>query len=60
MIENVPDLGSEATDLPQLLAELDAFLAHACPEGPRAIALDTLARCMGEADENSARDMGGL
>jgi hypothetical protein len=58
MIENVPDLGSEATDLPQLLAELDAFLAQACPEGPRAIALDTLARCMGEADENSARDMG--
>jgi AAA domain-containing protein len=57
MIENVPDLGSEATDLPQLLAELDAFLAQACPEGPRAIALDTLARCMGEADENSARDM---
>ncbi len=28
MIENVPDLGSEATDLPQLLAELDAFLAR--------------------------------
>jgi hypothetical protein len=58
MIENVPDLGSETTDLPQLLAELDAFLVHACPGGPRAIALDTLARCMGEADENSARDMG--
>src|SRR5882724_8865784 len=58
MIENVPDLGSEATDLPQLLVELGAFLAQACPEGPRAIALDTLARCMGEADENSARDMG--
>lgn len=58
MIENVPDLGSEATDLPRLLAELDAFLAQVCPEGPRAIALDTLARCMGEADENSARDMG--
>ncbi len=58
MIENVPDLGSETTELPQLLAELDAFLAQACPERPRAIALDTLARCMGEADENSARDMG--
>jgi RecA-family ATPase len=58
MIENVPDLGSEATDLPQLLAELDAFLAQACPQGLRAIVLDTLARCMGEADENSARDMG--
>lgn len=58
MIENVPDLGSEATDLPQLLAELDAFIAQRCPEGPRAIVLDTLARCMGEGDENSARDMG--
>lgn len=60
MIENVPDLGSEATDLPQLLAELDAFSAATCPEGPRAIVLDTLARCMGEGDENSARDMGRL
>jgi hypothetical protein len=58
MIENVPDLGSETSDLPQLLAELDAFVAQNCPEGPRAIVLDTLARCMGEADENSARDMG--
>ena len=58
MIENVPDLGSEATDLPQLLAELGAFVGQACPGGPRAIVLDTLARCMGEADENSARDMG--
>lgn len=58
MIENVPDLGSEATDLPQLLAELDAFVAERCPDGPRAIVLDTLARCMGEGDENSARDMG--
>ncbi|EIG56075.1 helicase RepA family protein [Bradyrhizobium sp. WSM1253] len=58
MIENVPDLGSEATDLPQLLAELDAFIAATCPEGPRAIVLDTLARCMGEGDESSARDMG--
>lgn len=60
MIENVPDLGSEATDLPQLLAELDAFIAERCQEGPRAIVLDTLARCMGEGDENSARDMGRL
>lgn len=58
MIGDVPDLGSEATDLPQLLAELDAFKAAHCPEGPRAIVLDTLARCMGEGDENSARDMG--
>lgn len=60
MIENVPDLGSEATDLPQLLAELDAFIAGQCPSAPRAIVLDTLARCMGEGDENSARDMGRL
>lgn len=58
MIDNVPDLGSEVTDLQQLLSELDAFIGQACPEGPRAIVLDTLARCMGEADENSARDMG--
>jgi hypothetical protein len=58
MIENVPDLGSEATDLPQLLAELDAFMVDMAMERPRAITLDTLARCMGEADENSARDMG--
>jgi hypothetical protein len=58
MIENVPDLGSEATDLPQLLTELDAFIEMHAPDGIRAIALDTLARCMGAADENSARDMG--
>jgi hypothetical protein len=58
MIENVPDLGSEQTDLPQLLTDLDAFIAQRAPEGVRAIALDTLARCMGEADENAARDMG--
>jgi hypothetical protein len=59
MIENVPDLGSEATDLPQLLTELGSFLASAGVRfGPRAIVLDTLARCMGAADENSARDMG--
>jgi RecA-family ATPase len=58
MIGNVPDLGSEATDLPQLLAELDAFIQIYAPDGVRAIVLDTLARCMGAADENSARDMG--
>lgn len=58
MIGNVPDLGSEATDLPQLIAELDAFIKAHAPDGVLAIALDTLARCMGAADENSARDMG--
>ena len=58
MIENLPDLGSTTTDLPQLLAELDAFIARTCPGGPRAIVLDTLARCMGEGDESTARDMG--
>lgn len=58
MIENVPDLGSEATDLQQMLAELDAYIAETCLSPPRAIILDTLARCMGEADESSARDMG--
>jgi hypothetical protein len=58
MVDNVPDLGSEQTDLPRLLADLDAFIAERAPEGVRAIVLDTLARCMGEADENAARDMG--
>ena len=58
MIENVPDLGSDTTDLGHLIVELDAFRAASCTDGPRAIVLDTLARCMGEADENSARDMG--
>jgi hypothetical protein len=58
MIDSVPDLGSEQTDLPRLLADLDAFIAERAPEGVRAIVLDTLARCMGEADENTARDMG--
>jgi AAA domain len=58
MIENVPDLGSEQTDLPLLITELDAFITRLAPNGVRAIVLDTLARCMGEADENSARDIG--
>lgn len=58
MIENVPDLGSEQTDLQVLMAELDQFIALNAPDGVRAICLDTLARCMGEGDENSARDMG--
>ena len=58
MVDNVPDLGSEQTDLPRLVADLDAFIAEQAPEGVRAIVLDTLARCMGEADENAARDMG--
>nr|WP_249805485.1 AAA family ATPase [Bradyrhizobium sp. 76] len=58
LIEDVPDLGSQATDLAQLLAELDTFIAQRCLDGPRAIVLDTLARCMGDGDENSARDMG--
>jgi hypothetical protein len=58
MIENVPDLGSERTDLPDLLAELDQFVQIHAPVGIKAVVLDTLARCMGQADENSARDMG--
>jgi AAA domain len=58
MIENVPDLGSEHTDLPELIRELDGLVKAHAPGGLKAIVLDTLARCMGEADENSARDMG--
>ncbi len=47
MIEEVPDLGSETTDAPQLIAVLDRFIADRGLPPPRAIALDTLARCMG-------------
>jgi len=58
MIEEVPDLGSEATDVHRLIAVLDRFLADRGLPAPRAIALDTLARCMGSGDENTAKDMG--
>jgi hypothetical protein len=58
MVENVPDLGSDQTNLAAMLAELDEFLERYEIETPRAIALDTLARCMGAGDESSARDMG--
>jgi hypothetical protein len=58
MIEEVPDLGSEATNVHQLLAVLDRFIADRGLPPPRAIALDTLARCMGNGDENTAKDMG--
>jgi hypothetical protein len=47
MIEEVPDLGSETTDAHQLIAVLDRFIADRGLPPPRAIALDTLARCMG-------------
>lgn len=47
VIENVPDLGSEQTDLPQLLADLHQYIAASCLERPKAVVLDTLARCMG-------------
>ncbi|HEY5127575.1 MAG TPA: AAA family ATPase [Bradyrhizobium sp.] len=58
MVPNVPDLGSDQTNLAAMLAELDEFLERYEIETPRAIALDTLARCMGAGDESSARDMG--
>jgi hypothetical protein len=58
LIENVPDLGSERTDVDQLLQELDLFILERDLGPPRAIVFDTLARCMGAGDENSARDMG--
>jgi hypothetical protein len=59
MIENVPDLGSErSVDLPALLNELDRFLLEQQIRKPRAIVLDTVARCMGDGDENTAKDMG--
>jgi hypothetical protein len=58
MIEEVPDLGSETTDAHQLIAALDRYIADRGLPPPRAIALDTLARCMGSGDENTAKDMG--
>lgn len=58
MVENVPDLGSVTSDLPQLLTALDRFIDAGNIGRPRAIVLDTLARCMGEGDESAARDMG--
>jgi hypothetical protein len=59
VIENVPDLGSGSTaDLGQFLADINACVAENRMEAPRAIALDTLARCMGDGDENTAKDMG--
>ena len=57
MIENVPDLGSEKTDVGDLLRDVDAFISARNLPAPRAIAFDTLARGMGEGDENSARDI---
>jgi hypothetical protein len=58
MIGNVPDLGSEQTDVAVLIRDLEQFITDHGLEQPRAIALDTLARCMGTGDENTARDMG--
>ena len=58
MIENVPDLGSEKTNLRELLAEIDSCIRANRLTTSRAIALDTVARCMGDGDENTARDMG--
>jgi len=57
MIENVPDLGSEQSDVGELLRELGQFIQEHNLQQPVAVVLDTLARCMGEGDENSARDM---
>ena len=58
LIDNMPTIGGERTDVDDLLRELDAYIAeHKLPK-PRLIILDTLARCIGEGDENSARDMG--
>ncbi len=58
MVENVPDLGSERTDLDEMLRDLDVFLSNTNTMRPRVIVFDTLARCMGEGDENTAKDMG--
>jgi hypothetical protein len=47
-IKKVPDLGSEETDLGVLLDDLDQFIKDRNLPPPRAIVLDTLARCMRE------------
>lgn len=60
IVDRVPDLGSEKTDVDRFIVDLEAFLAVRGLPAPRAIALDTLARCMGTGDENTARDMGRL
>ena len=60
MVPNVPDLGSERTNLAELFAAIDKCLADHQLTGPRVVALDTVARCMGSGDENTARDMGRL
>lgn len=58
-VERVPDLGSEKTqDVQVLVTELAEYIRANGMAPPRAIVLDTLARCMGEGDENTARDMG--
>jgi AAA domain len=60
MVPDVPDLGSEKTNLDELFVAIDRCTKeHGLPH-PRVLALDTVARCMGAGDENAARDMGRL
>ena len=58
MIDDMPTIGGEKTDVADLLRQMDGFIAERQLPPPRMIVLDTLARGMGEGDENSARDMG--
>ena len=58
MLENVPDLGSERTNVAKFIQDIEADIKRRQLPRPRAIALDTLARCMGAGDENAAKDMG--
>lgn len=58
MLDDMPNIGGEKTDVDELLRDLDQFIADRALPPPRMIILDTLARCIGEGDENSARDMG--
>lgn len=57
-IDDLPDIGSEKTDVGQMIADLDRFITTNELPAPLMIVLDTLARAIGEGDENSARDMG--
>ena len=58
MVDDMPTIGGEDTDVDVMLRDLDSFILERGLPPPRLVILDTLARCIGEGDENSARDMG--
>ena len=58
MIEDMPDLGSPKGEVDVFIEALNQYIAANGCARPSVIVLDTLARAMGEGDENTARDMG--